>query len=209
MTNSQRLSKSRGEPQGARARSGLRVPLPVALVGLGVMAAAAPAQANFPRLVADAYTTPMGTPLTANVLTNDYVSVSRDDATPVNVPRACLEVLGIAPRGTVDGSFAQGPTHGTATIQPDGNVTYTPDLGFVGVDTFKYAVRIYNIWPQDALTIQCNGYECVAIEVSVTVTEPAPAPAVVTAVPTLAPVALGGLGAALGLLGMRRRRRRD
>ncbi|GIF24155.1 putative repeat protein (TIGR01451 family) [Actinoplanes tereljensis] len=32
------------------------------------------------------------------------------------------------------------PPHGTAVLNPDGTVTYTPDPGFVGVDTFTYEV---------------------------------------------------------------------
>jgi LPXTG-motif cell wall-anchored protein len=30
------------------------------------------------------------------------------------------------------------PAHGTATVNPDGTITYTPDPGFAGVDTFTY-----------------------------------------------------------------------
>ncbi|MBL7254562.1 Ig-like domain-containing protein [Paractinoplanes lichenicola] len=32
------------------------------------------------------------------------------------------------------------PTHGTATVNPDGTVTYTPAAGFVGTDSFHYLV---------------------------------------------------------------------
>ncbi|GIM93546.1 Ig-like domain-containing protein [Paractinoplanes toevensis] len=32
------------------------------------------------------------------------------------------------------------PAHGTAVLNPDGSVTYTPDPGFTGVDTFTYEV---------------------------------------------------------------------
>jgi len=33
------------------------------------------------------------------------------------------------------------PAHGTLTLLPDGSFTYTPDAGYVGTDTFTYAVN--------------------------------------------------------------------
>ena len=32
------------------------------------------------------------------------------------------------------------PAHGTALVNPDQTITYTPDPGFVGTDTFTYQV---------------------------------------------------------------------
>ena len=37
-------------------------------------------------------------------------------------------------------AVAAGPADGTATIEPDGQVTYTPDPGFTGQDSFQYTV---------------------------------------------------------------------
>jgi LPXTG-motif cell wall-anchored protein len=66
--------------------------------------------------------------------------VGTDDAattpggTPVNIP-----VLGNDPAGpslTIQSTTP--PTHGDVVINPDGTVTYTPDPGFSGIDTFTY-----------------------------------------------------------------------
>lgn len=40
--------------------------------------------------------------------------------------------------------ITQQPQHGTVTINADGSVTYTPDRGFVGADTFEYEVTDEN-----------------------------------------------------------------
>ena len=37
--------------------------------------------------------------------------------------------------------IATGPAHGTAASNTDGTVTYTPDLGFFGTDSFTYNVK--------------------------------------------------------------------
>ncbi len=37
--------------------------------------------------------------------------------------------------------IATGPAHGTAVSNTDGTVTYTPDLGFFGTDSFTYNVK--------------------------------------------------------------------
>jgi CshA-type fibril repeat protein len=61
----------------------------------------------------DNATTPIGTPVKIDVLAND--------------PSTGLTVTSVTP-----------PKHGTATINPDGTVTYRPKPGFSGVDTFTY-----------------------------------------------------------------------
>ncbi|WGX97603.1 Ig-like domain-containing protein [Nocardioides sp. L-11A] len=38
-------------------------------------------------------------------------------------------------------TIAKNPKHGTATINADGTITYTPAAGFSGTDTYSYAVR--------------------------------------------------------------------
>ncbi len=196
----------------ARGGAGLRVPLPVALVGLGVLAAAAPTQAWAYSVAGapDSYTMQSGTMLNADVVANDFAldnSGGPNTGLPANppLPRDCFITYLPEP------DWGQPlPQHGTATITLNGGLTYTPNPGFVGVDTFGYSVKLVDgEYPGRPDPSVCQGPGCNFIQVTVTVTEPAPAPAVVTAVPTLAPVALGGLGALLGALGMRRRRRRD
>ncbi|MCT4555883.1 MAG: Ig-like domain-containing protein [Pelagimonas sp.] len=69
----------------------------------------------------DATTTEVGTPVTIDPALNDF-----DTEDPV-------EDLDITSLGT--------PTNGTAVINPDGTVTYTPDAGFTGTDTFTYEIE--------------------------------------------------------------------
>ncbi len=203
MSIAQRLGNDRTEPPKTRARSGLRVPLPVALAGLGVLAAGSPAQAYQAVGGPDAYTITQGQTLTADVVSNDYAVVGQQDPTRVDLPRACFVSL----LGSEPWSWWTPPSHGTATITQDGVLTYVPEPGFVGVDKLRYLVLLgderYAGSPGMAV---CQGAGCTSVEVTITVEA---APPVVTAVPTLAPVALGALGALLGVLGMRRRRRRD
>ena len=68
----------------------------------------------------DGATTPQNTPVSLNVLANDSV------------------VSGNVLRGHSVGT----PVNGTATIIPDGTVTYTPTASFVGSNTFTYTVRV-------------------------------------------------------------------
>ena len=69
-----------------------------------------------PRAVADVVTTSEQVPARIPVLDND---TDRDG-----------DVLAVA-------TFTQ-PRHGTVTVNPDRTLTYTPDDGFTGVDTFTY-----------------------------------------------------------------------
>lgn len=80
------------------------------------------------------------------------------------------------------------PASGTANLDPSGALTFTPAPGFTGTATLTY-----NLVDQSA---DPNSVANVTITV---------APPAVTAVPTLTPVAIGGLGALVALLGARRR----
>jgi hypothetical protein len=66
-----------------------------------------------PVTVADSYSTPAGTTLTGNVLTND---------------------LGTNPRAIL----INRPTNGVLVLNPNGSFTYVPNAGFVGTDSFTY-----------------------------------------------------------------------
>ena len=70
-----------------------------------------------PVAVADAAATVAGTPVTINVLAND---------TDPNADRLGVTVV-------------TAPANGTAAVNADGTVTYTPDAGFVGGNSFTYA----------------------------------------------------------------------
>ncbi|PIE65338.1 MAG: hypothetical protein CSA24_02780, partial [Deltaproteobacteria bacterium] len=76
---------------------------------------------NAPPLgVDDVAETSQDQPVTVNVLSND----SDPEGGPL----------------TVSDTLAEGPTHGTVTIDDAGMITYTPDPGFVGEDVFTYQV---------------------------------------------------------------------
>ena len=74
-----------------------------------------------PQCVADAATTPADQPVALQVLANDTVPDGAIDASSVLV-------VGV-------------PAHGTTSVAADGTVTYTPDPGFDGDDSFSYVVK--------------------------------------------------------------------
>jgi large repetitive protein len=70
--------------------------------------------------------------------------VATDDATatPLDTP-VVMGVLGndADPDGDMlHVSYASDPAHGTVAVNPDGTITYTPDTGYTGPDTFTYTV---------------------------------------------------------------------
>lgn len=73
---------------------------------------------GYPVAVDDTQSTPSGTPVSVAVLTND--------TDPEN---DTLSVTGTSV-----------PTHGSAALQVDGTVTYTPTAGWAGADTFTYTI---------------------------------------------------------------------
>ncbi len=115
--------------------------------------------------VDDSFTLPRDTTLTgANLLANDQ----------------------ILPNSTV--SVSAGPaSHGTASVTSGGLLTYTPDPGYVGADSFTYSLG----GPSANLTATVN----------LLVTPPT------VAVPAVETAGLVGLSGLLAFLGMRRRRK--
>jgi serine protease AprX len=83
-----------------------------------IYALAAVVEALPPVAVDDTATTPQNTPVTINVLAND-TDIDEDDLFVDEV---------------------SDPGNGTATINPDDTITYTPDTGFSGQDTFTYTM---------------------------------------------------------------------
>ncbi len=73
---------------------------------------------NPPDAEPDPTTTSEDTPAIIDVLANDS-----DPDDPLGIP-----------------AVTDGPDHGTATVNPDSTITYTPDLNYVGVDTFIYTI---------------------------------------------------------------------
>jgi len=75
---------------------------------------------NLPVAADDAYATPVNAPLTVaapGVLGNDGTDVLGDPFTA---------------------GSAGDPPNGSVVLNPDGSFTYTPEAGFVGIDTFTY-----------------------------------------------------------------------
>ena len=131
---------------------------------------ACPSERSAVDAVDNAATTPPDTAVTINVLGNDTTSAGTLGAPVIDTP----------PEASM----------GTAVVNPDGTITFTPAAGFRGLATFTYRV--------------CNGAiptpACDTAKVDVLVTD-------ISAVPTLDVWALLGLGSLLGWLGMRRSRR--
>ena len=75
---------------------------------------------DLPVALDDVATTPEDVPVTIDILANDF-DVETD----------------IDPGSVV---ILTDPTEGTVTVNPDGTVTYTPNAGFFGTDSFRYQV---------------------------------------------------------------------
>ena len=73
----------------------------------------------------DSATTPAGTAVTVAVLANDTL-----DGSPVALGDLTGPPTIVAP-----------PAQGTAVVQPDGTITYTPPAGFCGQVTFEYQIE--------------------------------------------------------------------
>ena len=73
----------------------------------------------------DLAATPAATPVTVNILAND----TKDGVPPVTLP----DIQGLP-------TITLPPSNGTATVNPNGTVTYTPNPGFVGTDFFDYTI---------------------------------------------------------------------
>ena len=71
------------------------------------------------------------------------VAVSDTATTSANTPIVVSATDGLlkndSPESATVSSNTQ-PEHGTASVQPDGSYTYTPNSGFVGQDTFTYTI---------------------------------------------------------------------
>ena len=154
--NAKRSADSAATP----ARSGMHVPLPAVLIGLGLLAAPAVGEAS--TAVDDHYSIPFNSALTfASVIDNDLL-----DSNTFSV----FETFPAA--------------HGTVSLQPSGDLTYTPDPGYHGQDSFGYRLDAGN---------SSNA------TVFISIADP-------VAVPGLAPAGLAALSVSLAGLALRRRR---
>lgn len=72
--------------------------------------------------VDDRVYTARNTPITIDVASNDQGYLITIDPTSVNT------------------DYLQGPANGSITLNPDGTITYTPNIGFIGYDQFEYSI---------------------------------------------------------------------
>ena len=95
------------------------------------------------------------------IAVDDNVVISGDDTNPITIV-IDITANDFDPDGdsfevTIDTS--NGPNNGTLVINPDGTVSYTPNPGFIGDDTFTYTI--------------CDDFgNCDDATVTITVTEP-------------------------------------
>jgi VCBS repeat-containing protein len=74
----------------------------------------------------------------------DNVRVEYDGATPIVPPPSSAEQLGVLAndmdpdRDTLSSEIVTGPSHGTLAFNDDGTFSYTPEIDFIGVDSFTY-----------------------------------------------------------------------
>jgi hypothetical protein len=84
--------------------------------------------------------------ITVTVGSTDPVALDDDATTDVNtaVNVAVLDLASQPAGGSLTTTAVTQGAHGTVTIQADGSVTYTPNTGFSGTDTFTYTVTDAN-----------------------------------------------------------------
>lgn len=82
---------------------------------------------------------------TLMVIVEEQINAVNDSATTPNTAHVDIDVLA---NDSLNGGSAASltpvvtapPAHGTAIVQPDKRVRYTPAPGFVGTDTFQYRI---------------------------------------------------------------------
>jgi LPXTG-motif cell wall-anchored protein len=127
------------------------------LNNLGTTQVVEPPPPGAPNAVANVATTAMGQAVTIDVLAND----TPNDQLPIDL--SSLEI-------TAD------PVHGTATKNADGTITYTPEAGFTGTDSFDYRICSALDEPEvEATEIEAP---CDTATVTISVTAPPPPPPV-------------------------------
>ena len=94
------------------------------------------------------------------VAVDDEITVSEDDVLTFQPAANDTDLDGDT---VIASSIAATPTNGTAIVNPDGTVTYTPNADFSGTDTFDVTV-----------TDGKGGYDISTVEVTVTPTADAP-----------------------------------
>lgn len=105
--------------------------------------AAASAVATLSAISSGTDTDPTDDTATAAVAVNTPPHAVADTATttdnaPVSIPVVANDSDPDDPQGSLAVSISGGPAHGTAVVEADRSVTYTPTPGWAGADTFQY-----------------------------------------------------------------------
>ena len=122
---------------------------------------------------------------TSGNVASDYVTVAVSDSslvagngtvTTVEDTAITVAVMGYvtySPGSTVTVTSASQGAHGTVVLNDGGTVTYTPNTGFYGVDSFTYTVENNSsVYATGTITVQVGGFDdVVALDEFVT-TEP-------------------------------------
>ena len=91
---------------------------------------------------------------------DDAASTSYES--PVTVSVLANDVAGAQPLQPESVSIASGPSSGSATVNIDGSISYTPKTGFVGSDSFTYSVCDSSsptpLCDSATVTVVVNGY---------------------------------------------------
>src|SRR5205807_1093869 len=117
----------------------------------------------------------------APVAVNDVATVAEDGTT--NVAVLTNDTPGRSEErrvGQTTSSVTAGPAHGSATVNPDGTIAYTPAADYNGPDAFTYKAC------DSGTTNGAPDAKCSAADVAVTVTEVNDAPVAVNDVATVA-----------------------
>lgn len=77
---------------------------------------------------------------TAPVAVDDQYTTDEDEALTVDAPGVLANDTDAEDDDLTAGGLTQ-PAHGEVTLEDDGSFTYTPDDGYVGVDTFTYTAN--------------------------------------------------------------------
>jgi LPXTG-motif cell wall-anchored protein len=98
-----------------------------------------------PMLVDDSVSTQPASPVTIDVLANDdatWDSGTISSSYPTATELAAQDDVAHVPAGSLATALAvvAHPSNGAVAIGPDGHITYTPNSGFIGTDSFVYSL---------------------------------------------------------------------
>ncbi|MBS7564431.1 gliding motility-associated C-terminal domain-containing protein [Mucilaginibacter sp. Bleaf8] len=105
-------------------------------------------------------TTPDGlvsAPITVTIRVKP-VGVNDTDITPVNTPVTTTVKSNDGPSGINTTVTPTNGANGSTTVNPDGTVTYTPNPGYVGTDTYTYTLTTPDGIVSDPITVNVTIY---------------------------------------------------